>query len=147
MTATRRAGSFSPKTSRLRLSSYGDVFSVEGSLYEEKQADPIVVCYLTSGDDFPEALKRPFKRYFFGGTAACVKCSRPMEELKVQGLPAFKYMEELKHEIFPGFRYLGSRASAFIVCRCGRAVLALAEPGRHRCYCQSRPLPTRRSKP
>ena len=106
---------------------YGGVCFVEGALHEGKRSDPIVVCCLTDGDDFPEALEQPFKNYFLGGNATCVECSHPMEELKVQGLATFKYIEDLKAR-FPKFNPLCIHPSAFVVCRCGRPVWRLRKP-------------------
>jgi 5-methylcytosine-specific restriction endonuclease McrA len=109
------------------IGNYGGVWFAEGYFNDKNQGDPIVVCFLVRGDDFPNNLEQPLKNYFLGGNATCVECSHTMSELKVQGLAAFKYIEELKAR-FPKFNPLRTQPSAFVVCRCGRPIWRLREP-------------------
>jgi 5-methylcytosine-specific restriction endonuclease McrA len=116
-----------PTASFASIGNYGGVWIAEGYFNDQNRADPIVVCYLVHGDEFPKNLEQTFKNYFSRGNATCIECSHPMEELSVQGSAAFKYIKELKAR-FPKFNPLRTQPSAFVVCRCGRSIWRLRKP-------------------
>ena len=88
-----------------KLASFGvyDGISLAIGYLDKQEKDQVFACYLVPNKNFPKYLEATFRKSFFG-KAVCVKCLRPMDELRTRILREFKFTS--------------GRRNAYIACSC-----------------------------